>query len=198
MRAHMTLKYSGQKIILREVVLNDLPAEALAVSPHATVPSLVLGENKYLDESWDIVKWALQQHDPDNWAGQDNEYLQQTEMLVETNDYSFKEDLDHYKYAERYPQHPAEYYRKRGEEFLEELNEMLETNRFLLADQISVADIAVFPFVRQFAMVDKQWFDQAPYPRLQHWLDTLLATELFQQAFSKHEIWKPGTEDIYL
>jgi glutathione S-transferase len=198
MRAHMALKYANLKIILREVELSYLPVEALAVSPHATVPSLVISEIEYVDESWDIVKWAIQQNDPENWLGQNNEYLKDAEMLVETNDYSFKDDLDHYKYADRHPEHPMEYYRRRGEEFLEVLNEMLEENTFLLAETITIADIAVFPFIRQFAMVDQDWFDQAPYPELQRWLDFMLDTEWFLEAFKKHEIWKPGSEDIYL
>lgn len=198
MRAHMALKYSRQKIILREVELNDLPKEALAVSPHATVPSLVISEDKFMDESWDIVKWAAQKNDPDNWLGENNEYMQDAEMLVETNDYSFKEDLDHYKYADRYPDHSMEHYRQRCEEFLEELNDMLGKNDFLLAERITIADIAVFPFVRQFAMVDKDWFDQAPYPGVQRWLDNMLRSEWFCDAFKKHEIWKPGSEDMYL
>lgn len=198
MRAHMALKYTNLNIILREVELSDLPPEALAVSPHATVPSLVISGSEFIDESWDIVKWAVQQNDPDNWLGDNDEYLRDAEMLVETNDYSFKEDLDHYKYADRYPEHTMEYYRGRCEEFLEELNQMLEANNFLLAKQITIADIAVFPFVRQFAMVDTDWFDKAPYPELQRWLDYLLNTELFNEAFKKHEIWKPGSEDIYL
>lgn len=198
MRAHMALKYARLKIILREVELNDLPSEALAVSPHATVPSLVISENEYMDESWDIVKWATQQNDPENWLGENSEYLKDAEMLVETNDYSFKDDLDHYKYADRYPEQPMEYYRRRCEEFLEELNEMLEANNFLLAEHITIADIAVFPFIRQFAMVDKDWFDKAPCPELQRWLDSILDTEWFSEAFKKHETWKPGSEDIYL
>lgn len=198
MRAHMALKYARLNIILREVELKDLPAEALAVSPHATVPSLVVSETEFMDESWDIVKWAIQQNDPENWSGQNNEYLKDTEMLVETNDYSFKKDLDQYKYADRHPEHPMEYYRQRGEEFLQELNEMLEENNFLLADVITIADISVFPFIRQFAMVDRNWFDQAPYPELQRWLTFMLETKWFREAFRKHEIWKPGAEDIYL
>ena len=198
MRAHMALKYAGMKVILREVELRNLPAEALAVSPHATVPSLVVSADEYMDESWDIVKWAIKQHDPDNWAGDNNEYLNHAEMLVETNDHSFKEDLDHYKYADRHPEHPMEYYRERCEEFLEELNEMLEENVYLLSEHISIADIAVFPFIRQFSLVDKDWFDQAPYPELQRWLKAILDTEWFADAFKKHELWQSGNDDIFL
>ncbi len=198
MRAHMALKYAGLKIILRDVKLSDLPAEVLAVSPHATVPSLAISENEYMDESWDIVKWAVQQNDPENWLGENNEYLNEAEMLVEINDFSFKDDLDHYKYADRYPEHPMEYYRENGEEFLEELTELLQQNTFLSADHITITDIAVFPFIRQFAMVDKEWFDKSPYPELQRWLLAMLSSEWFIEAFKKHETWETGSKDIYL
>ena len=198
MRAHMALKYAGLKIILRDVKLSDLPAEVLAVSPHATVPSLAISENEYMDESWDIVKWAVQQNDPENWLGENNEYLNEAEMLVEVNDFSFKDDLDHYKYADRYPEHPMEYYRENGEEFLEELTELLQQNTFLSADHITITDIAVFPFIRQFAMVDKEWFDKSPYPELQRWLLAMLSSEWFIEAFKKHETWETGSKDIYL
>lgn len=194
----MALKYSGQKIILRDVELKNLPPEALAVSPHATVPSLVLSEKEFMDESWDIVKWAVQQNDPHNWLGDNSEYLQQAEMLVETNDFSFKTDLDHYKYADRHPEHPLEYYRLRCEEFLDELNEMLEDNNFLISQSISIADVAIFPFIRQFAFVDKDWFDQAPYTALQHWLTVMLETFWFKDAFRKRPVWKPESENLYL
>lgn len=198
MRAHMALKYAGLKVILRDVKLSDLPAEVLAVSPHATVPSLAISENEYMDESWDIVKWAVQQNDPENWLGENNEYLNEAEMLVEINDFSFKDDLDHYKYADRYPEHPMEYYRENGEEFLEELTELLQQNTFLSADHITITDIAVFPFIRQFAMVDKEWFDKSPYPELQRWLLAMLSSEWFIEAFKKHETWETGSKDIYL
>jgi len=198
LRAHMALKYANLKIILREVDLDDLPAEALAVSSHATVPSLVITDDKYFDESWDIVKWAVQQDDPNNWLGSDNEYLSDAEMLVETNDYSFKEDLDQYKDPESYPEHTMEYYRQRGEEFLEELEDMLNDNRFLLAPHMTIADIAVFPLVREFAMVDKKWFDNSPYQKLKQWLIAISDTDWFKQAIKQHKIWQSGSEDIYL
>jgi len=198
LRARVALLYAKQKIILRNVEFTNLPAEALAVSSHATVPSLVFTDDEYLDESWDIVKWATHQCDQDNWLGQDGEYLNDTEMLVEINDHSFTEDLRHYKNPANDAEHPPEYYRDRGEEFLEELNDMLEENDFLLASHMTIADIAVFPFVRAFALVDKEWFDKSPYPKLHSWLSGMLDTEWYRDAMKEHEIWEPGSEDIYL
>lgn len=198
MRAHMALKKSGIKTELREVKLSAMPEEALAISPQETVPVLALTDGTVIDESWDIVKWALAQNDVDNWLGEDNEFLLDAEILIETNDYSFKTDLDHYKYADRHPEHSEEHYRKKCEEFIEELEDMLTENRYLLADQLSLADIGVFPFIRQFSLVDKDWFDQAPYPRVRQWLNKMIESDLFQSIFQKHELWKAGDTAIYI
>jgi glutathione S-transferase len=198
MRAHMALKYSGLKIELREVKLSAMPEEALKLSPKATVPILVLPDGTIMDESWDIVKWALQQNDPNNWLGENNAFLPEAEMLIEINDFSFKEDLDHYKYADRYPEHSEQYYREACEEFIEELEEMLAGAPYLLGGQLSLADIAVFPFIRQFSLVDKAWFDESQYEKVKSWLDSLISAALFQDAFQKHGIWQPGDTVIYL
>lgn len=198
MRAHMALKKAGIKVELREVKLSDMPEEAIKISPKATVPILVLPDGSFIDESWDIVKWALDQNDPDKWLGDEKEYLLDVEMLVETNDFSFKKDLDHYKYADRYPEQSELEYRQACEEFIEELEEMLTDNRYLLTDRLTAADISVFSFVRQFSMVDKAWFDQSPYPKVRHWLDEIVNSEFFQSVFQKHEIWQTGDTAIYL
>ncbi len=198
MRAHMALKKSNLKIELREVELKQMPEEILKITGKATVPVLLLNDNKVIDESWDILKWALSQNDPDNWLGQDQKFLMDTEMLVETNDFSFKNDLDHYKYADRYPEQDIIHYREACEEFIEELEDMLTTHSYLLANQLSVADIALFPFVRQFSLVDINWFEQSRYSHVRQWLHGLSSSELFQDVFQKHQIWQPGDNAIYL
>ena len=198
MRAHMALKYAGIRIELREVDLNDLLEQALLVSPEATVPALLLPDATTMTESWEIVKWALEQNDPDNWLGENNEYVLDAEILIETNDFSFKEDLDHYKYADRFPEKTEEEYRAACEEFIEELEDMLAEHRYLLGDRLTLADIGVFPFVRQFSLVDREWFEQAPYPKVRRWLQALIDSELFQQVFKKHALWKEGATAIYV
>lgn len=198
MRAHMGLKKSGLKIELREVDLKQLPDELLKISSANTVPVLALPDGTVFDESWDILKWALAQNDPDNWLGDNKCFLPDTEMLVETNDFSFKNDLDHYKYADRYPEHSQEHYRQQCEEFIEELESMLSDNRFLLADQLSIADIAVFPFVRQFSLVDEAWFVQSGYVNVQQWLAYLVNTDVFLDVFQKHKNWQNGDIAIYI
>ncbi len=194
----MALKYAGIEVELREVDLNNMPPQALKISPEATVPALLLPDATAMDESWVIVKWALEQNDPDNWLGDNKKYALDAEILVETNDFSFKEDLDHYKYADRFPEHTEKYYREACEEFIEELEDMLCENNYLLADQLTLADIGVFPFVRQFSLVDKEWFDQSPYPHVRRWLEALIAIELFQQVFQKHALWKEGSPVVYI
>ncbi len=198
MRAHMALKYAGIKVELREVDLNDLPEQVLTISPEATVPALLLPDATTMDESWQIVKWALRQSDPDSWLGVNDGYLLDAEILVETNDFSFKEDLDHYKYSDRFPEHTEQDYREACEEFIEELEDMLDKNSYLITDQLTLADIAVFPFIRQFSLVDKQWFEQAPYPNVRRWLITLIDSELFQQVFQKHALWKETAPAVYI
>ena len=198
MRAHMALRYCGVKVELREVDLQNYPPQALEISAKATVPVFQLTDGTVIDESWDILKWALTQNDPDHWLGENNEHALDAEILIETNDYSFKEDLDRYKYADRHPEHSQEHYRTSCEEYIEELEDMLSESSYLLADQLSLADIGVFPFVRQFSLVDKEWFDQAPYPRVRQWLNTLIGTELFTVAFQKHELWQQGAPAVYI
>ena len=198
MRAHMALKYAGIKVELREVELNNMPPQALNVSPQGTVPVLVLADGSINDESWDIVKWALRQNDPDNWLGENESHLLDAEILVETNDFSFKEDLDHYKYADRFPEHSQQHYREACEEFIEELEDMLGENKYLLTDQLTLADIGVFPFIRQFSLVDKEWFDQSPYRNVQRWLQALIDSELFQQVFQKHVPWQEGASPVFI
>ncbi len=196
MRARLALQYSGVKVELREIVLNDKPEEILSLTKEATVPVLELQDGRVIDESWDIMLWAIRQNDPDSWLGEGESRLFEAEIMVEMNDYSFKTDLDHYKYADRYPEHPLEYYRSLGEEYLQDLEDALTESRYLLGEKISIADIAIFPFIRQFAFVDKAWFDQAPYPKLHVWLQTFLDSSLFDSIMLKLPAWKQDDEAV--
>ncbi len=189
----MTLKYAGIAVELREILLRDKPPSLLAASPKATVPVLVLPDGNVIDESYDIMRWALENSDPDHWWRY--ELATETQSLVKDNDLSFKKNLDRYKYADRYPEHPQVYYRSTAEEFLRELEQRLTSWQYLQADRITFSDIAIFPFVRQFALVDRLWFDQAPYPRLQDWLQWFLNSELFTNVMTKYPLWREATED---
>ncbi len=187
MRARMAIRYSGVNVELREVALKHKPAAMITASPKATVPVLVLSNGDVIDESTDIMHWALTQNDPDNWLS--DEDTQQVESLLRTNDNLFKIHLDHYKYFERFPEHPQIEYRKNGEVFLQQLEQTLQNSRFLCGDQAGIADIAVFPFIRQFAYVDINWFNQSPYTYLRSWLEHWLESDLFTSVMQKYPAW---------
>ncbi|MHB2248288.1 glutathione S-transferase [Pseudomonas fitomaticsae] len=181
MRARMALRYSGVPVEIVEVSLKAKPAQMLAISPKGTVPVLDAG-GQVIDESLEIMRWALAQNDPDNWLlGGDSRIAE----LIEANDQVFKVHLNRYKYAERYPEQPMEVYRAEGALFLQQLDELLKGRDYLLTEHPSLADVALLPFVRQFAHVDREWFAQTPYVRLQAWLQRFLESELFTGIMKK-------------
>ena len=173
MRARMAIAYSGVDVELREVVLSNKPKSMLHYSPKGTVPVLVLPDETVIDESRDIIHWALFANDPEKWLPREGEF-RIAESLIDENDLSFKQALDKYKYHVRHPEQSAKHYRTEGEVFLKNLDDRLLETKYLLGHQISIADIAIFPFIRQFAHVDKEWFYQTPYSKLQSWLDVFL------------------------
>lgn len=193
-RARMALGYAARQVILREVVLKDKPQELIDASAKATVPVLVLPDGTVIEQSIEIMQWALAGCDSEDWLlrnGKNQQYEAQT--LIERNDQQFKQALDSYKYADRHPQKPVEVYRREGEVFLKELEARLAQRAHLIADRISIADVAIFPFLRQFAHTDRAWFDHADYPHLQRWLQRRLDSPLFKNAMHKYPAWQPGT-----
>jgi len=185
MRARMALRYSGVELSIVEVSLKAKPAEMLALSSKGTVPVLDV-DGRVIDESLEIMRWALAQNDPQDWLLKDDPQGQLTiAALIEANDQSFKVHLNRYKYAERYPEHAMAFYRAEGEVFLRKLDEMLDGHACLLADHPTLADVALMPFVRQFAHVDREWFAQAPYRRLQAWLQRFIESQLFTSIMAK-------------
>ena len=181
MRARMALRYCGVPVEIIEVSLKAKPAEMLAISPKGTVPVLD-ADGRVIDESLEIMRWALAQNDPQDWLLSGDARVAE---LIEANDQVFKVHLNRYKYAERYPEQPMEVYRAEGEMFLRRLEELLEGRDYLLTDHPSLADSALLPFVRQFAHVDREWFAQTPYVRLQAWLQRFLESELFTSIMKK-------------
>ncbi|MEC5385102.1 glutathione S-transferase [Uliginosibacterium sp. H3] len=195
MRARLALKVSGIDAELREVALRSKPAEMLAVSPKGTVPVLVLPDGKVLEESLDIMRWALAQSDPQGWLAQ----AEHGAELIALNDGPFKQLLDRYKYADRYPERSAAGWREAAVVLhIAPLEARLQQTRFLLGETISLADMALMPFVRQFAAVDTAWFDgdadglgtHAPFPAVRVWLQGLVDTGLFAAVMHKLPPWK--------
>ena len=188
MRARLAVQLSGIKFEYREILLRDKPKEMLEASPKGTVPVLITDDGKVIDESIDIMFWALQKCDPDNLLDADN--LEKSKKLISINDLNFKNKLDHYKYAVRFPDKSEVEYRNECLFFLKTLDEYLQQNQFLFGEKISFADIAIFPFIRQFAFVDKLWFDSTKYEYLKNWLDKNLESELFIKVMIKRKLWK--------
>jgi len=196
MRARMALMYASIECELREVVLADKPAAMLEASPKGTVPVLQLADGKVFEESLDIMLWALKQTGRQDWMipSQADAILH----LIKHNDTQFKHQLDRYKYPNRYTEieNPAAYARQHRDmacECIVALETRLAKTNFLFGNSISLADVAIFPFIRQFAATDSAWFSQAPYPCVQHWLQHWLDSALFKRAMHKHKPWR--TED---
>lgn len=183
MRARMALAHAGIVVEMREISLREKPKQMVALSPKATVPVLVLPDGKVIDESLDIMVWALNRKDGDAWLNID---LEAAKRLVLENDGRFKKALDAYKYAERHPEKTQAEHRADGEVFLGELEVLLQQGSGLFGLLPTFADIAIFPFIRQFRGVDNEWFEAAPYPKLAAWLSTLVESDLFISIMKKH------------
>lgn len=194
-RARLAISVSQQPVELREVSLADKPDDMLALSPKGTVPVLLLPDGEVIDESRDIMLWALSKNDPENWLSSNNDDI---DYLIDINDNDFKQHLDHYKYADRFPEQSIEVYRQAAEIFLQQLEQRLNDTQYLITDKPSMADMAIFPFVRQCAFVDKIWFDQTPYTKLHAWLEEMLAADIFNDVMKKYPLWKAGERQMIL
>jgi glutathione S-transferase len=188
MRARLAIACSNIDVELREVDLGNKPQAMLLISPKATVPVLQLENGRVLDESLDIMLWALQQNDPEHWLKAD--FLANAKALICRNDEPFKYYLDRYKYADRYPAYSELYYRQQGELFLADLEDLLTQSAYLCGEHFSLADAAILPFIRQFCAVDPAWFKASPYPALRQWLNHFLASPLFEQVMIKYPCWQ--------
>jgi len=196
MRARAALIAGGINVELREVELRDKPAAMLAVSPKGSVPVLVLPDGKVIDESWEIMLWALRQRDPQGWLGKDGCHAQAALPLVIENDTTFKHNLDRYKYPERFPEQPQSAYRIACEQFLQQLEQRLWITPYLLGETFALADAALLPFVRQFAAIDSDWFATAPYPALRAWVENFTSSELFSFVMLKFPVWQSGNKPV--
>ncbi len=188
-RARLALRFAGQPFELREVLLKDKPQAMLELSPKGTVPVMQLADC-VIDESLDVMRWALADHEKSSEL--DHPLARQ---IVRQNDFDFKPILDKYKYFDRYPEFSQQYYFEQAQVFLHDLEENMHSDEhqqfFLGSPELSPLDLAIAPFIRQFAMVDRVRFDQLPFPKLISWLDQILASELFLSVMHKASLWSP-------
>jgi glutathione S-transferase len=186
MRARMAIAVSGVQIEHREILLRDKPAEMLTASPKGTVPVLVLPNGHVIDESLDVMRWALELNDPLGWLARVDH------ALIAANDGPFKAALDRYKYPHRYRLTDGVEHRQQGMGFLANLETRLCQKTYLYSDNIGFTDVAIFPFVRQFAATQSDWFYEQDLPKLHCWLDNKKSSALFEAIMVRLAPWRPG------
>ncbi|MFA8441840.1 glutathione S-transferase [Yoonia sp.] len=191
MRARLAIQSSGQQVALREILLKDKPAPFLAASPKGTVPVVQDGDT-VIEESRDVMLWALGRNDPEGWLDMPPE----GSALIDTCDGPFKTALDHTKYAVRFPDKDEATERAKAMVFLEGLNDRLAQSAFLMGPKRTLADMAILPFVRQFANTDRAWFDAQGLAPLTQWLDDFLASQRFRSVMSKYPPWQNGQDQV--
>ncbi|GAV21154.1 glutathionine S-transferase [Mariprofundus micogutta] len=198
MRSRMALYVAGIQCELREVALKNKPLEMLNISPKGTVPVLLLPDGRVIDESLNVMLWALNESDPLQWLKPADSSVEEMLELIEMNDGQFKFHLDRYKYPDRYGLRNSIDHFKQASSFLSALERSLENNIFLFGSAPSLADVALFPFVRQFAAVDRQAFESLALHGLNRWLDHWITDQTFQAIMLKHQPWTPEGGPVYL
>ncbi|ALM87062.1 glutathione S-transferase [Bordetella sp. N] len=196
MRARLALSASGQRCELREVVLRNKPMELLQASPKGTVPVLVLLDGRVIDQSLDIMHWALAQSDPAKWLVPERESKESMDALIALCDGPFKTHLDRYKYPDRYPGADSLEHRTQGVEYLLALDARLSQNAYLFGSAPCLADMAIAPFVRQFAATDATWFENQPWSALRRWLNAFTESERFEGIMEKYAPWISGAPGV--
>ena len=189
MRARMVLLHSKIQCEIREIKLSNKPKEMLAISPKGTVPVLILENGDILDESLDVMLWAIEQGNLRNLF---NSGKKEILDLIKINDGEFKDAIDRYKYSSLYPEKPMIEYRKMGEPFLEKIESYLEKNKFIFGKNISLADLAIFPFIRQFCRVDIDWFNSSLFKKIKEWTLFFEGSENFIDIMRKIKPWTTG------
>jgi glutathione S-transferase len=209
MRARLGILLAQQSVLIRAVVTKNKPAEMLALSPKGTVPVLVIDHAEcddkqrqnptIIDESIEIMLWALKLNDPqDLLQAADSSKLAAMLELIGKNDKEFKPNLEVYKLAKRFHKESEVTDRESCEAFVAELERNLENGHYLMGDQASLADYALLPFIRQFARVDRKWYLQSPYSGLRDWLNRHLQMPLFTKAMAKYPLWLDSHESFLL
>jgi glutathione S-transferase len=191
MRARLAIQSSGQRVTLQEILLKDKPAAFLVASPKGTVPVVQKGD-KVIEESRDVMLWALGRSDPEGWLKMSSE----GHALIDACDGPFKQALDHTKYAVRFPDRDEMAERAKAVIFLRDLDARLSQSPFLMGPTRTLADMAILPFVRQFANTDRVWFDTQELGPLTAWLDAFLGSDRFRKVMTKYPPWQNGQDQV--
>ena len=197
MRARLAIKASRVIVEIREVKLKNKPEELLNISPKATVPVLYISSKKIIEESLDIMKWALEINDPLKLLKQEKLNRIEVHNTLNKLENDFKQNLDRYKYSSRFDQPNPELYRDKNLKILNEFNNLLQHNKGIYSSHLSLLDYAIFPFVRQFRNVNSVWFDSLELKFLKSWLYELIDSDEFSSIMKKNLIWEPNQKPIY-
>ena len=192
MRARLAILNAGVTVEIREILLRDKPVAFLETSPSGTVPCLRTADAVY-DESLDIMIWALEQRDPNGLLNMPEDGWD----VIKANDGPFKAALDHTRYITRYPELDLETEREKASAHLRTLDRKLADHGFLFGDKMTIADLAILPFIRQFAHIDREWFDAQNWTNLRGYLDRFLTSDLFAQVMEKRKPWVEGDDPAY-
>ncbi|MEQ8285581.1 glutathione S-transferase [Thalassospira sp.] len=196
MRARIALLAADIDVELREVVLRDKPQSMINASPKATVPVLIQPDGSVIDESLEIMVWALAENDPLEWLTPESGTLEDMLVLIAQNDGPFKHHLDRFKYHTRYEDADPAEHRRDAEKILNRLDGRLAVGKYLFGSRPALADFAIAPFIRQFANADREAFDAMPFVHLQRWLEDFLASGFFERAMTKYDQWHEGDAPI--
>ena len=197
MRARMGLLLAKQPVLLRDIVMKNIPADMLSVSAKGTVPVLLFEDSSVIDESLDIMIWALGVNDPANllYRHEPDAFSLMLD-LIKRNDTEFVDSLNKYKAAARYHDVNVVVCRQECESYISHLEQRLTEHEFLMGVTPSLADYAILPFIRQFSRVDRKWYLQSPYQNIQRWLEIHYQNPLFSRAMTKYSQWLDSKEDI--
>lgn len=196
MRARLAIFRSKQAVELRDVKLKNKPDAMLTASAKGTVPILVVSSNQVIDESIDVMLWSLSKSDPANLLQGSASKLLNLLAFIAVYDQEFKPCIDRYKAAKRYHETNVEECREACEVYIQDLEQRLSEHDYIFGEYESIADIAIFPFIRQFAKVERQWYLQSAYPNLKRWLNRYLQSGMFNKVMTLHPIWEEGNDII--
>ena len=197
MRARLAIKASGLIVEIREVELKNKPKEFLNITPKATVPIVCISSKQIIEESLDIMEWALKINDPLKLLKHEKLNNIEIHSILNKLENEFKQNLDRYKYSSRFDLPNPKLYRDKNLQTLNEFNNLLQNNKGICSSNLSLLDYAVFPFIRQFRNVNSVWFDSLELKFLQTWLYELIDSDEFSSIMKKYEIWKPNQKPIY-
>ena len=197
MRARLAIKASGIIVEIREVELKNKPKEFLGVSPKATVPIVYISSKQIIEESLDIMEWALKINDPLKLLKYEKLNRIEIHNILNKLENEFKQNLDRYKYSSRFDLPNPKLYRDKNLQTLNEFNNLLQNNKGICSSHLSLLDYAIFPFIRQFRNVNSVWFDSLELKFLQTWLYELIDSDEFSSIMKKYEIWNPNQKPIY-